>query len=230
MTAAHLSPSTRVVVLISGRGSNLGALLDAQSAGYEVVGVISNRPQAKGLSLASAAGVPVTVVDHRSFDTRESFDRSLALAVESHTPDLIVLAGFMRVLTDGFVERFTGRMINLHPSLLPKYPGLQTHARAIDAGDQYHGASVHFVVTELDAGPVIAQVRIAITAADTPATLAERLLPLEHQLLAATVELIATNSVELREGRVFVEGKVQDRPILLQNLPHPEEASWQSVG
>ncbi len=209
----------RVAVLVSGRGSNLQALLDARDRlPVEVVEVISNRPGVLALERAERAGVPARVLDHTRYPDRESFDQALAGQLEALAPDLIVLAGFMRILTPGFVRRFRGRMINLHPSLLPRYPGLHTHQRALDAGDTEAGASIHFVTEELDGGPVIMQARVAIQAGDTADSLAARILPLEHRMLLAVVERIARGEIQYRDGRVLVKGKPIEKPLELP--PH----------
>ena len=178
--------SARLVVLISGRGSNMRAVVDACRQGRldaEVVAVISNRPDAAGLDHARSAGIATRTLDHTAYASRDAFDAALADAIDEFAPDFIVLAGFMRILGQPLVERFRDRMINIHPSLLPLYPGLDTHARALAAGDSEHGASVHFVTPELDAGPIIEQVRVPVLAGDTPQRLAERVLGEEHALL-----------------------------------------------
>ena len=206
----------KVVVLISGRGSNLGALVKAAQGGaFTIVGVISNRPAAKGLTFAREAGIPTQVVDHTEFADRPGFDAALARSVKQWHPDLVVLAGFMRILTAGFVESFYPRLINLHPSVLPAYPGLHTHERAIAAGDEMHGSSVHYVDTTLDGGPLLMQTLIKILPDDTPDTLAARLLPREHQLLASAVELIARGQVEVTNRIVTYDGKPLSRPLRL---------------
>ncbi len=178
-----------LVVLISGRGSNLHALLDHPSHGldYQIACVISNRPDAAGLSYANARGIPTRVVDHTGFDDRESFDAALLAHIESFKPALVVLAGFMRVLTDGFVRQLDGRLLNIHPSLLPAFPGLKTHERVIDAGCRIHGATVHFVTPTLDHGPVVSQAVVPVMQTDNPQTLAARVLMLEHPLLTGAV-------------------------------------------
>lgn len=204
-----------IIVLISGRGSNLGAILRA-GLQAQVAAVISNRPDAAGLALARAADIATAVLDHREFDSREAFDAALAERIDTHVPALVVLAGFMRVLTAGFVDRYRGRMINIHPSLLPKYPGLHTHERAIAAGDATHGASVHFVTAQLDGGPVIAQARIPVLGGDTPDTLAARLLPLENRLLAASVDAIARRRIALGDNGVEFDGHLLVAPLRLQ--------------
>lgn len=169
----------RIVVLISGNGRNLQALIDACAAGEiagEIVGVISNKTEAYGLERAQQANIANWAIPHQDFSNREDFDAALQARLDQLQPDLIVLAGFMRILTDGFVRHFLGRMINIHPSLLPKYPGLNTHQRALDAGDQKHGATVHFVTPELDGGPAVLQASLNITEHDDAASLAQRVM------------------------------------------------------
>lgn len=169
----------RVVVLISGTGRNLQALIDTcadDDVDAQIVGVISNRPGAAGLQRATDAGTPATTIDHTKFESRAAFDMALAAAIEQFEADVILLAGFMRILTPDFIAQFAGRMLNIHPSLLPKYRGLNTYARAIEAGDTEAGASVHFVAAELDGGPVVLQGRCPVQADDTPETLAERVM------------------------------------------------------
>ena len=166
-----------VVVLISGNGNNLQALIDASSnSGYTISHVISNNPDAFGLERAQRCGIASTVLNHRDFGTRGEFDSALQQAIDDQNPDLVVLAGFMRILGPEIVKNFSGRMLNIHPSLLPKYPGINTHQRALDAGDREHGATVHFVTEELDGGPLIAQGKILVNANDTAQELAARVL------------------------------------------------------
>lgn len=173
----------RVAVLISGRGSNLQALLGAQQDAYEIVLVISNVPGAVGLERAREAGVEATVLDHKPYGKdREAFERDLDNLLVLRNVEIVALAGFMRVLTPFFVRAWAGRLVNIHPSLLPKYPGINTHARALEAGDAEHGATVHLVVEEVDAGEIIGQASMPILADDTPETLAQRLLDVEHKL------------------------------------------------
>ena len=173
----------RVAVLISGRGSNLQALLDAEQEAYKVALVISNVPSVEGLARGLAAGVEaLTIVNTPYGNDRESFEREFVWALRARKIDVVALAGFMRVLTPFFVRAWAGRLVNIHPSLLPKYPGVNTHARALEAGDTEHGATVHLVVEEVDAGEIIGQTRMPVLAGDTPATLAERVLALEHAL------------------------------------------------
>jgi phosphoribosylglycinamide formyltransferase-1 len=206
----------RVVVLASGRGSNLGALIQAAQAPdarFEIVLVAGDRPEAQALRIAEAAGIATLALDPRGYRDRASFDADLFARVAEHAPELVVLAGFMRILDPGALAPWVGRMINIHPSLLPKYRGLRTHERAIGAGDAMHGASVHFVTPELDGGPVISQADLPIEPGDTPATLAARLLPIEHRLLAATVDLIAQGRLALDGDRVRFDGEPLAAPL-----------------
>ena len=213
-----MTQAMRVVVLASGRGSNLGALIAAQrepDSRFGIVLVAGDKPEAQALRIAEEAGIPTLALDPRGYPDRASFDADLFARVAEHMPDLIVLAGFMRILDPGVLAPFVGRMINIHPSLLPKYRGLRTHERAIKAGDAVHGASVHFVTPELDGGPVISQVEMALEPGDMPASLATRLLPLEHRLLAATVDLIAQRRVALDGDGVRFDGAPLAAPLRL---------------
>ncbi len=213
--------SDNIAVLISGRGTNLNALIEASNAGkFGIAGVISNRPDAAGLAIAKRAHLPALTVDHRQFSDRDSFETALSNQLDIWQPELVVLAGFMRVLTDRFVERYLGRMINIHPSLLPNFPGLNTHQRALDAEVSEHGASVHFVTPTLDGGPVISQTKIRVRDDDTATTLADRLLPLEHQLLTETVNLLATNRVVYANEKVLFDGQTLPKPLLFP--PHAD--------
>ena len=214
-----MSRKTRASVLVSGSGSNLQALIDARNEGrldLDIVHVISNVAGARALSRAEQAGIDTSVLEHGRFADRHAFDRALALLMAAHEPDLVVLAGFMRIIGPEALEPFTGRMINLHPSLLPLYRGTGTYQRAIDAGDREHGASIHFVTQELDGGPVISQVVIPILPDDDAASLAARLGPEEHRLVVATAGLFTRHTVECRDGQVFVDGNPQARPLRLQ--------------
>jgi phosphoribosylglycinamide formyltransferase-1 len=193
-----------VVVLISGRGSNLQAILDA---GIPVAAVISNRGDAAGLVLAARRGVPTAVIEHHKFGTREAFDAALAEEIGRHAPRLVVLAGFMRVLTSGFVARFAGRIVNIHPSLLPAFPGLDTHARALAAGVPRHGCSVHLVTEQLDHGPVIAQASVPVLPGDTAETLAARVLAQEHALYPRVIRWFLDGELEIADGKVRVKGE-----------------------
>lgn len=192
-----------IAVLISGRGSNMQALLDN---GLPVSAVISNRTEAKGLAIAAARGVATRVVDHRSFPTREAFDAALAQEIDRFAPRLVALAGFMRVLTPGFVARYAGRLLNIHPSLLPALPGLDTHARALAAGLKTHGCTVHFVTTELDQGPIVIQAEVPVRKDDTPETLAARVLRQEHIIYPRAVRWFLDDKLVIRDGKVRVKG------------------------
>ncbi|HIJ21700.1 MAG: phosphoribosylglycinamide formyltransferase [Gammaproteobacteria bacterium] len=208
----------KIVVLISGRGSNLQSLFHAQQAeqlNVEFAAVISNRPQAAGLQFAQQQQLATTVVDHTRYSGRESYDQSLIEAIDSHHPQLVVLAGFMRILTPQFVRHYAGRLINIHPSLLPNFKGLHTHQQALDAGVEQHGASVHFVTEELDGGPVFLQATVAVEADDTAEVLAARVLHQEHQLYPAAVQLIAEGRIALVDGRLYFDDTVLYEPIQL---------------
>jgi phosphoribosylglycinamide formyltransferase 1 len=195
----------RIVVLISGRGSNMEALLKAKLPAV-FAAVISNVPDAAGLEIARTHGVATAVVSHREFRDRPSFDAALAAEVDRHAPDLIVLAGFMRVLTNDFVVRYSGRLLNIHPSLLPAFPGLHTHARALDAGVRLHGCTVHFVTPELDHGPIVAQAAVPVFPEDDNESLASRVLAQEHRIYPQAVRWFCEGRLRLSEGRVIVDG------------------------
>ncbi len=187
-----------VAVVVSGRGSNLRAIHEqAAGLGYRVSGVVSNNPAAAAVAYARAASLPVTVVDHRLFADRASFDEALAAALAEFRPEIIALAGFLRVLGPAFVRRHAGRLINIHPSLLPAFPGLNTHRRALAAGVREHGATVHFVTEALDGGPIIAQARLAVQDGEDAATLAGRVLALEHTLYPAVLGRFARDTIPL---------------------------------
>lgn len=205
----------RVAVLISGRGSNLQALIAAQREGrlaIEIVLVASDKAAAEGLRHAQVAGLPTFTLDPAASRDRAAFDAALFAEVAAQAPDLIVLAGFMRVLDAAVLAPWAGRIINVHPSLLPRYRGLHTHRRVLQAGDRVHGASVHFVTAELDGGPVIAQTEIAVEPGDTPERLAQRLLPREHALLCRCVQWLAEGRVRLQADGVHVDGQLQTVP------------------
>ena len=189
----------RVAVLISGRGSNLGALIAAQDASYKIILVIANVEGAGGLEKAQAAGIATTVIPHAG-KSREAFDSEMDATLRATGAELVVLAGFMRILSDGFVRGWEGRLINIHPSLLPAYKGTKVHERVIEAKEALSGASVHFVVPELDAGPVIAQASIPVHPSDTPQSLANRVLEIEHKLYPEALRLLASGKVKLEKG------------------------------
>ncbi len=205
---AHPANQLRVVVLISGTGSNCQAIIEQSikpSSSYTVVAVLSDRPGATGLAAAAALGIPSQSLDCKHDKSRAHFDTELLQAIENYQPDLIVLAGFMRILSSEFVHHFEGKLINIHPSLLPKYPGLNTHRRVLEAGDPIHGASVHFVTEELDGGPVIAQITVPVNPGDTVTTLAARVLAREHQLYPQVIELFAQKRLKQVGNRVSLD-------------------------
>lgn len=200
----------RVVVLISGSGTNLQALIDAQRGGelnVELAAVISNRPAVQGLMRAEHAGIPALVVDHTRFDQRESFDRQLQATIDEYRPDLVVLAGFMRILTPEFTAHYEGRMLNIHPSLLPKYQGLHTHERAIAAGDREHGVTVHFVTRELDGGPAVIQARVPIEPDDDPISLAHKVQRQEHRIYPMAVQWFCEGRIRMRDGQTLLDNE-----------------------
>ncbi|MDE1183071.1 phosphoribosylglycinamide formyltransferase [Paraburkholderia sp.] len=192
----------KLVILISGRGSNMEAIVQAclrERWPARVAAVIANRPDAAGLVFAASQGIPTAVIDHRQYPDRESFDAALAGEIDAFAPDLVVLAGFMRVLTAGFVDRYAGRMMNVHPSLLPSFPGLKTHQQALDAGVRVHGASVHFVTSQLDHGPIVLQSVVPVVTGDDAAALSARVLATEHQIYPRAVRWFV-------EGRLALDG------------------------
>jgi len=200
-----------VVVLISGGGSNLQALIQSSQTAdmpYQIVGVISNKANAGGLLHAQRAGIPSQVIDHQDFDGRQAFDQAMVEHIDSWQPDLIVLAGFMRILTEDFVNHYLGRLINIHPALLPQYAGLNTHQRVIDAGETHHGASVHYVIPELDAGPVILQALLDLQPGESADELAARVLKMEHQIYPQSIRLIAEGHVTFKENNVYLNGEL----------------------
>ena len=196
-----------IVILISGRGSNMEAIVRAQQAEAwpaRIAAVISNKPDAKGLAFAASHGIPTAVVPNKEFPTREAFDAALQETIDRFSPDLVVLAGFMRILTAPFVEHYAGRMLNIHPSLLPLFPGLHTHRQALDAGVAEHGATVHFVTAELDHGPAVIQARIPVLPGDTEDSLAERLLAEEHVIYPQAVRLFIEDRLSIENGEVRI--------------------------
>jgi phosphoribosylglycinamide formyltransferase-1 len=189
----------KLVILISGRGSNMRSIVEARKQGSlaaETVAVISNRPDAAGLEFAQAEGIATHIIDHKQFDDRDSFDKAMAEQIDQYEPDYVILAGFMRILTADFVEHYAQRLINIHPSLLPKFKGLDTHQRAIEAGEKEHGASVHFVTAELDDGPVIMQARVPVMDDDDANTLAARVLEQEHSLYPAAIQKLVSDKTD----------------------------------
>lgn len=226
--SSAVSPSTcRLVVLISGRGSNMQAIVNAvrdQALPAQVCAVIANKPDAAGLEWADAHGIPTEVVAHRDYASRDAFDTALAAAIDVHEPDYILLAGFMRVLTPAFVERFNGKVINIHPSLLPAFPGLHTHQQALATGVQWHGCTVHFITPVLDHGPIVAQGAVPVMADDTPESLAGRLLQVEHRLYADVVRWLVERRISLDAiGRVHVRGIASRSFVLTPRGVEPQQ-------
>lgn len=206
-----------IVVLVSGTGSNLQAIAGQARSGalpVEIRGVISDRPGAAGLAWAAAAGIATVALLPRDFPDRAAFDRALADAVERFEPALVVLAGFMRILGAEFVDRFAGRLVNIHPSLLPKYRGLHTHRRALEAGEREHGASVHFVTSELDGGPVVLQARVPVRDDDDEASLAARVLAAEHRIYPECIGWFAAGRLQSRDGIVLLDGHPLTAPLV----------------
>ena len=191
-----------IVILISGRGSNMQAIVEADIPGARIAAVIANRPDAAGLAWAAARGIATVGLDHKQFASREAFDESLAAEIDAFQPDLVVLAGFMRILTPAFTARYEGRMLNIHPSLLPSFPGLHTHQRAIDMGCKVAGCTVHFVTAELDHGPIVAQAVVPVLDDDTETSLAARVLQQEHRLYPEAVRRFAAGELQIRNGRI----------------------------
>jgi len=201
-----MSAMKNIVILISGRGSNMEAVVRAAQAERwpaRIAAVISNRADAKGLEFAAAHGIATAVVPNKEYATREAFDAALADVIDGYAPDLVVLAGFMRILTPGFVERYAGRMLNIHPSLLPHFPGLHTHEAALAAGHAEHGATVHFVTAELDHGPVVDQVAVPVLPGDTAQTLSARVLEQEHVLYPRAIRWFIEDKLAVEDGQVY---------------------------
>lgn len=207
----------RTVILISGSGTNLQSFIDKVEAGeldLELCLVFSNRPDAFGLERARKAGIPTACIEHGDFADRESFDRAVAAVIDDHAPQLIVLAGFMRILSPWFVQHYEGRILNIHPALLPRYPGLNTHQRALDAGDKWHGSTVHFVTEELDGGPRILAGRLRIDPGDTAEVLQRRVQAIEHQIYPEAAGLVGSGRVSFSNGSAIIDGKVATEPVL----------------
>ena len=205
------APATkRLAILISGRGSNMQAFIDACSSGVldaEIALVLSNNPDAGGLARAAEASIPTACINHRNYDSRETFDAAMVAELSRHDPDLVILAGFMRILTPVFIEPFAGKLLNIHPSLLPKYPGLNTHQRALDAGDSEAGVTVHFVTPELDGGPPIIQARVPVETGDTAATLAARVIVQEHVIYPIAAGWVLQGRLRLTEKGAVLDGQ-----------------------
>ncbi len=210
-----MSETKRIVILISGRGSNMQSLLDANLP-CPIAAVISNRADAQGLPIAQERGIPTAVVSHKDYADRASFDAALAGVIDQYAPDLVVLAGFMRILTDGFVQRYRGKLVNIHPSLLPAYPGIDTHERALSDGVRIHGCTVHFVTPSLDHGPIIIQAAVPVLRDDTPQSLAARVLHEEHRIYPQAIRWLCSNQVWLDDNDVVAGSRLeQPGPALI---------------
>ena len=210
----------KVVVLISGSGSNLQAFIDAQLGGQlggRVVAVISNKADAYGLERAKKADIAQHVIEHQKFESREDFDKAMAAVIHSYQPDLIILAGFMRILSEGFVQEFSGQLLNIHPSLLPKYPGLHTHRRALENKDKYHGSSVHFVTEELDGGPVIAQARMPLDHSANESEIMQGVQKLEHQLYPQVASWFLSGRLSMEHDGIYFDNDKQEQPIVIDS-------------
>jgi phosphoribosylglycinamide formyltransferase-1 len=216
---------TAVVVLISGRGSNLQAILDevrADRLPVKIHAVISNNPEAPGLAPARAASLPTHVVNHRDYPDRAQFDQALMREIDAYAPELVVLAGFLRLLTPAFIKHYAGRLMNIHPSLLPQFPGLNTHARVLASGARVHGASVHFVTPDMDAGPIIIQAAVPVRPTDTPSSRAARVLEQEHRIYPLAIRWFAEGRLRLQDGQVLLDGAVRPEQGLVSRAELPE--------
>lgn len=214
MSAGHRR--TSAAILVSGSGTNLQAFIDTVKAGelnLDLAVVASNNPRAFALERARRADIPAECVVNTHFANRTQFDQALAQVLDRYRPDLLILAGFMRILSGEFVRHFEGRILNIHPSLLPRYPGLDTHRRALEANDAFHGSTVHFVTEDLDAGPAIMQGQIPVLSSDTPESLAARVQDMEHRMYPAAVALVADRRVIYRQGTVWLDGQRLDEPL-----------------
>ena len=211
--------SFSIVVLISGSGSNLQSIIDAITAtqlNAHLSAVISNNANAYGLKRAQQHNIATHIIDHKQFDSREGFDQELQNVIDQYQPDLVVLAGFMRILTAPFVQHYYGKMLNIHPSLLPAYKGIHTHQRVLEQGEKIHGVSVHFVTAELDGGPVIAQARVAVHRDDDVTALAQRVLKQEHRIYPTVIQWFIEQRLCLVEGKVYFDHAIQQKPIEYQ--------------
>lgn len=194
----------KIVILISGRGSNMQAIVDAQISGAQIAAVIANKADASGLVWAAERGIATAVISHKNYDSRESFDAALAACIDGYAPDLVVLAGFMRILTADFVNHYSGRLLNIHPSLLPAFTGLHTHERALSEGVKVHGCTVHFVTADLDHGPIIIQATVPVLDTDTEEQLSARVLAQEHRVYPQAVRWFVEDRLVLNQGRVVI--------------------------
>ena len=208
----------KTAILISGSGTNLQSFIDHVAQGamsIDLCGVFSNRPDAYGLTRAREAGIDTLCIEHGRFDSRERFDRAVADALSAWEPELLVLAGFMRILSPWFVQHYAGRILNIHPALLPRYPGLNTHERVLEAGDTHHGSTVHFVTEELDGGPRIVQGRIRVAPSTDPDELMRRVQAVEHRIYPAAADWFGAGRLQMRDGASWLDGKRRDEPVVL---------------
>ncbi len=213
--------SAKIVVLISGRGSNLQALIDAATTGElsgTIAAVISNQPKALGLQRAARAGIPTEILAHRAFPDRDSYDRALLARIDTYTPAVVALAGFMRLLTPAFVNHFLGRLLNIHPALLPRHKGLNTHKRVLAAGEAEHGASVHFVTADMDDGPVILQARVPVYPDDDEGRLAARVLEQEHRIYPLAIRWLIAGRIAWTNGQIYFDQQPLTRPLQLHEI------------
>lgn len=209
--------SCRTAILISGSGTNLQAFIDAVASGdldLDLCVVFSNKPDAFGLERAEKAGIPTACIQHGNYPDRESFDRAVIAELDGFEPELLILAGFMRILSPAFVEHYEGRILNVHPALLPKYPGLNTHQRALDAGDEWHGSTVHFVTEELDGGPRILQGRLRVDPTESADELQTRVQAVEHRIYPEAAGLVGSGKVLFKDGKAWVDGEVAEEPFV----------------
>lgn len=210
-------PRRKAAILVSGSGSNLQSFIDKSACGdigLDLCVVFSNRPEAYGLQRARNAGIPTECLRHNDFADREAFDRAVAAVLDRYAPDVIVLAGFMRILSPWFVQHYAGRVLNIHPALLPAYPGLDTHQRVLDAGERWHGSTVHFVTEELDGGPRILQGRLAVNPGETADALCARVQSVEHQIYPEAADWFGQGRLESRDGAAWLDGRRLDEPVL----------------
>jgi len=212
-----MSNNYRIVVLLSGSGTTLQSMIDTNLPA-EICAVISNKPDVMGLSRAQEAGIPTHVLEHTNYESREAFDHDLKGLIDQYEADLVVLAGFMRILSDDFVNHYNGRLINIHPSLLPKYKGMHTHQRVMDAGEPLHGSSVHFVNAELDGGPVLLQARLPVLAADSVESLELRIKTKEHLIYPTAITWLAEGRIELTDGEIHMDGKKMTGPVVMDYM------------
>lgn len=212
-----MSTPYRIVVLLSGSGTTLQSIIDSDVPA-NISAVISNRPNVMGLDRAKDAGIETHLLDHTEYESREAFDAVLQEKIDKYQPDLVVLAGFMRILSEEFVNHYSGRIINIHPSLLPKYKGMHTHQRAMDAEETHHGSSVHFVNTELDGGPVLLQARLPILASDTVESLELRIKTKEHIIYPTAIAWLAEGRIKLNGGEIYMDSKKITNPVIMDYM------------